>query len=107
MRYEDTTVSVDDGGVTIKHYGVFGSARTMSFDTITTVTASSLGSLGKWRLVGSGPGGGIRNWYGWDRARRTKDTAYAFDVNRFWRPTVTPKDPELFLAALPSSLESR
>lgn len=107
MRYEDTTVLIDDDGITIRRYGIFGSARTVSFDAITTVTVSSLGSLGKWRLVGWGPGGGSRNWYGWDRARRTKGTAYAFDVNRFWRPTVTPEDPKLFLAALPSNLEPR
>ena len=107
MRYEDTTVSVDGDGITIKRYGMFGSPRTMSFDAITSVTATSLGSFGRWRLVGSGPGGGSRNWYGWDRHRQTKETAYSFDVNRFWRPTVTPNDPESFLSALPSTLDLR
>ena len=107
MRYEDTTVSVDSDGITIRRYGFFGSSRTMSYDAIATVTASSLGSFGKWRLVGWGPGGGSRNWYGWDRARRMKATAYSFDVNRFWRPTVTPDDPGSFFAALPSTLDSR
>ena len=107
MRYEDTTVSVDSDGITIKRYGIFGSPKAMSFDAITTVTMSSLGSLGKWRLVGWGPGSGSRNWHGWDRARRTKETAYSFNVNRFWRPTVTPNDPESFLTALPSTLDIR
>jgi hypothetical protein len=107
MEYEDTTVSIDGDGITIKHYGIFGSPKTISFDAITTVITTGLGSFGKWRLVGSGPGGGSRNWYGWDRGRQTKDTAYSFDVNRFWRPTVTPNDPEAFQSALPSSLDVR
>jgi hypothetical protein len=107
MRYEDTTVSVDGDGITIKRYGMLGSPRTMSFDAITTVTAKSLGSFGRWRLVGSGPGGGSRNWYGWDRDRQTKEKAYSLDVGRFWRPTVTPDDPESFLTALPSTLDPR
>ena len=104
MRYEDTTVSVDDDGITIEHYGILGSPKTMSFDDITTVTETSLGSFGRWRLVGSGPGGGRRNWYGWDRDRQKKETAYSFDVHRFWRPTVTPNDPESFLSVLPTTL---
>ena len=107
MRYEDTALSVNGNGITIKRYGSFGSPKTMLFDDITTVTVSSLGSLGRWRLVGWGPGSGLRNWYGWDRSRRAKETAYSFDIGRFWRPTVTPADPELFLEALPSTLDVR
>jgi hypothetical protein len=107
MRYEDGTVLVDGDAITFQRYGMFGSRRTISADDITFVTASRLGSVGRWRLVGAGPGGGGRNWYGWDRKRPSKDAAYSFDVNRFWRPTVTPDDPESFLAALPSTLEIR
>lgn len=107
MGYEDTTISIDGGGITINRYGIFGSPRTIPFDAITTVTISRLGSFGRWRLVGWGPGSGNRNWYGWDRTRRTKEAAYSFDTGRFWRPTVTPDDPELFLAALPATLEVR
>jgi hypothetical protein len=107
MEYEDTTVSIDGDGITINRYGIFGSARRMPFDTITTVTMSRLGSLGRWRLVGWGPGSGSRNWYGWDRTRRTKEVAYSLNTGRFWRPTVTPDDPESFLAALPSTLDVR
>ncbi|MCL1600935.1 MAG: hypothetical protein M3112_05295 [Actinomycetia bacterium] len=106
MRYEDTTVSVDGDGITIEHYGILGSPRTISFDAVMSVTVSNLGILGRWRLVGWGPGSGGRNWYGWDRARHSKATAYSFDVNRFWRPTVTPTDPESFLVSLPRSLDS-
>lgn len=107
MQYEDTTVAVDSAGITIKRYGTFGAQRTIRFEDIQTVTTSQLGSFGRWRLVGAGPGGGGRNWYGWDTTRRSKDTVYTFDVNRFWRPSITPDDPELFLAALPSTLEVR
>jgi hypothetical protein len=107
MQYEDTTVAVDSDGLTIKRYGVFGAQRAIRFADITAVTRSSLGSVGRWRLVGSGPGGGGRNWYGWDTTRRSKETVYAFDVNRFWRPSITPDDPESFLAALPSTLDIR
>jgi hypothetical protein len=107
MQYEDTTVAIDSAGITIKRYGTFGAQRTIRFEDITTVTASTLGSVGRWRLVGAGPGGGGRNWYGWDSARRSKATVYTFDVDRFWRPSITPDDPALFLAALPSSLDIR
>lgn len=107
MRYSDKTVFVDGDGITLKRYGIFGSRRSLRFDDITKVTASRLGSIGKWRLVGAGPGGGTRNWYGWDNARRSKNMAYAIDVNRFWRPTVTPDDPEAFLSAMPPNIEIR
>jgi hypothetical protein len=107
MGYEDTTVRVDSDGITIKRYGSFGSPRTIRFDDLTTVTETRLGSVGKWRLVGAGPGGGSRNWYGWDSNRRSKETAFAFDVNRFWRPTITPDDPTSFRAALPPDLDVR
>jgi len=107
MRYEDATVSVDGDGITIKRYGTFGSQRIIQFDDITTVTTWRLGSVGKWRLVGAGPGGGSRNWYGWDSDRRSKETAYSFDVNRFWRPTITPDDAESFRVALPSTIDVR
>jgi len=100
MNYEDGTVAVNGDGVSIKRYGTFGSVRTLRFDDIVKVTVVRLGSAGKWRLVGAGPGGGWRNWYGWDRGRRSKEIAYVFDVGRFWRPTVTPDDPEAFSAAL-------
>jgi hypothetical protein len=106
MVYEDTTVSVNNDGITIKRYGVFGSHRSIRFDTITMVTERPLSSLGRWRLVGAGPGGGSRNWYGWDGGRKSKETAYSFDVGRFWRPTITPNDPQLFRAALPQSLNA-
>ena len=107
MRYSDKTVLVDGDVLTIKRYGIFGSQRSLRFDDVTTLTVSRLGSVGKWRLVGAGPGGGFRNWYGWDNARQSKRTAYSFDVNRFWRPTVTPDDPEAFVSALPPNLEIR
>lgn len=100
MRYEDDTVSISATGVTIKRYGMFGSQRTLPLDAIAGVTERRLGSVGKWRLAGAGPGGGWRNWYGWDRGRRSKEVAYAFDVGRFWRPTLTPVDPESFFSAL-------
>jgi hypothetical protein len=105
MKYEDSTVLVEMDGITIKRYGMFGSSRTIRFGDIEAGKALRLGSVGKWRLVGSGPGGGTRNWYGWDNTRRSKEAAYSFDVNRFWRPTVTPDDPEAFLSALPQTVE--
>ena len=103
MKYEDGSVLVNDESITIKRYGVFGSPRTIAFSDIAAVGVTRLGTVGKWRLVGAGPGGGGRNWYGWDRSRRSKETAFSFDVDRFWRPTITPDDSESFGAAQPSS----
>lgn len=105
MNYQDTTLSVDDDSITIAKYGMFGSTRTIAFSDISQVTSSRIGTLGRWRLAGAGPGSGTRNWYGWDNRRRFKDTAYALDIGRFWRPTVTPDDPNAFRAALPPTLE--
>ena len=105
MRYDDSAVSVDADGITIKRYGAFGSPRTIPFNAITSVAIAPLGSLGRWRLVGAGPGGGFRNWYGWDRYRRSREISYSFDVGRFWRPTVTPASAEAFRASLSPTLE--
>ena len=107
MKYEDTTVSVDDLGITIKRYGMFGAERRIPFDSLTVVIEKHLGPIGKWRLVGAGPGGGDRNWYGWDRARKSKEVAFSFGVGRFWRPTVTPDDPESFRSALLPTVDIR
>lgn len=107
MNYEDPTVSVQDDGITIRRYGMFGSTKVVPFDAVVALTELPLGALGKWRLAGAGPGTGWRNWYGWDNARRTKDTAYAFDIGGFWRPAVTPDDAALFAAALPDHIERR
>lgn len=104
MHYEDTMVSVDGNGITIKRYGFFGSPRTIRFEEVAEVTETRLGDIGRWRLVGAGPGGGMRNWYGWDGSRRSKDTAFSFDVDRFWHPTVTPEDADGFRIALPTGL---
>jgi len=104
MAYEDSTVSIDHDRITIKRYGIFGAHRSIELDDIITVTEKRLGSFGRWRLVGVGPGGGSRNWYGWDGSRKSKESAYSFDVGRFWRPTITPDDPKLFLAALPPTV---
>ena len=104
MAYEDATASVNNDGITIKRYGILGSAKFIPFDTIDRVTETRLGSLGRWRPVGVGPGGGTRNWYGWDGSRKSKQTAFSFDIGRFWRPTVTPDDPESLLAALPHTV---
>ena len=107
MNYEDATLSVDSESITIAKYGMFGSTRTISFEDISRVTSSRLGTLGRWRLAGAGPGSGARNWYGWDSRRRFKDTAFSLDVNRFWRPTITPDDPQAFSGALPPGFELR
>lgn len=105
MDYEDQTVRIDDTHVTISRYGMFGSTRTVPFDRIRSVGRRNQGALAKWRVAGAGPGSGGRNWYGWDASRKNKDVAFALDVGRFWRPTVTPTEPDAFEAALPESVD--
>jgi hypothetical protein len=93
--YNGTSVTVDDDGVTIRGYGFFGSEKRVAFTNIQSVTEFDLGWMGRWRLIGAGFNA-PRRWFSWDSQRKTKSIGFAFDVGRFWIPTVTPDDPAAF-----------
>ena len=104
VSYEDTTVAVDTTGIVIRRYGMLGGERRIEFAEIGSVKQKSTGIGARWRMAGAGPGSGGRNWYGWDGNRRSKHVMFVLDVGGFWRPTVTPDDPEAFSDALPKKL---
>lgn len=97
--HEDTSLSVDDTGISIHRYGLFPTTKRVPFTSIRSVTLIDMGITGRWRIVGTGFD---RNWYNWDASRHTKTRAIVIDTGAFFRPTITPEDPEAFMNAISS-----
>jgi hypothetical protein len=95
--YSDPRLSADEEGILIRGYGVFGGTKRLVYADIGSVTEFPIGRAGRWRLIGAGFNS-PRRWFSWDPARRSKTVGFAFDVGRFWIPTVTPDDPAAFRA---------
>lgn len=97
--YEDSSIRVDDTGVSISRYQVTGATKRILYEDIRSATVFHMGGAGRWRLVGAGPTH-IRRWYNWDSSRRNKGKAIEIDTGTMFHPTVTPDDPSAFLAAI-------
>lgn len=103
-RYEDTTVVLDDAGVTIKNYGRPGSTRTIDYSDIRRAELIDLGfGTGRYRLVGISPGR-LRTFFHWDLERAHKPVAISLDTGRWLRRAITPDDPERVLAILEAAM---
>ena len=91
--YEDTTVALDDEGLTIKGYRWLGDERRIDYGSILGHEVFEMGLWsGKFRVVGIGFGR-PRDWFSWSRSRTNKTTAISLDVGRLIRPTIVPDDP--------------
>ena len=77
--YEDSTVSADETGITIAHYGLLGTEKRVPYAEIESVEVFDMQWGGRWRVFGLGPTG-WSNWYNWDSQRRKKTTAIAMVI---------------------------
>ena len=103
-QYEDTSITLDEDGVTIKNYRRPGDTKRIAYQTIRSFEPFEMGFWsGRHRLVGIGFGR-PRNWFQWDRDRKNKLTAISIDVGKRILPTVTPDDPDAVARILRESV---
>jgi hypothetical protein len=88
--YEDSTVACTDSALVIRHYYFPAGAKRIPYSTIREVRRVPLGSLGKWRIHGSGD---LVHWFSFDPRRPRKDVALVVHLDGVVRPVVTPDDP--------------
>lgn len=97
--YEDSTVRVDDDGVTVfRYYFPFATKKFIPYARIRAVDSGVLpGFGGRWRLWGTSD---FMNWFALDVRRPLKDTAVVLDVGRRVAPTFTPEDSDAVVDAI-------
>ena len=88
--YDDGRIALDDRGLVIRWYYLWGSKR-IPYRSIRSFRTFTIGGLsGKWRIWGSGD---FVHWWNLDPRRPGKDTAVEIDTGRRVLSTITPDDP--------------
>ena len=90
VGYEDGTVACTDSELVIRHYYFPAGAKRIPYSAIREVRRVPLGSLGRWRIHGSGD---LVHWFSFDLRRPRKDMALVVHLDGVVRPVVTPDDP--------------
>jgi hypothetical protein len=102
--YDDGAVSLDDSGITIKHYHLPGRTRNIPYDDIVRAEPIALRfGTGRYRLVGFSPGR-PRHFFHWDGERSAKTRGVSLDVGRWRRLAITPDDPDAVLDHIRSKI---
>ena len=90
VGYEDGTVACTDSELVIRHYYFPAGAKRIPYSAIREVRRVPLGSLGRWRIHGSGD---LVHWFSFDLRLPRKDMALVVHLDGVVRPVVTPDDP--------------
>ncbi len=94
--YDDGRVACEDREIVIRHYYLWGAKR-IGYQAIREAKVSPLGSMGKWRIHGSGD---FVHWFNFDPRRPRKDVAIVLYLDGTIKPVITPDDPERVTAEL-------
>jgi len=99
IRYEDSSVRIDDAGITIKrYYFPILLHKRIPFARIKDVGSAPLSPVnGRWRIWGTTDFG---TWYSFDPRRPRKDVAVALDTGGWIGPGFTPDDPDAVVALI-------
>lgn len=98
--YQDDTVTVTEGALTLESYRWRGDKRTIAADSIRDVERFDMGFWsGKYRLVGIGFGR-PRNWFAFGKSTTNRTTAISIDDGSLIKPTFVPDDPTAVEEAL-------
>ncbi|TAM93632.1 MAG: hypothetical protein EPN43_00380 [Jatrophihabitans sp.] len=98
-EYRDPLITADADGVTVRrYYFPTTNAKHIRWASIQAVSRQSMTGLsGRYRIWGSGD---LRRYFNLDTRRPKKDTAFEFDLGGWFRPVLTPDDPDAFAAVL-------
>lgn len=92
MLYDDGRIACDDDFVIIRRYYAWGSAKSIPYEAMHSVTRRALTEMGgKWRIWGSND---LVHWWNFDPGRPKKESALVIDVGKRFLPTVTPDHPD-------------
>jgi hypothetical protein len=92
VLYDDGGVALDDDGLTIRRYYLWGRPRRIRYGDVRSVERRPLsGVSGKWRLWGSGD---FVHWWNLDPGRPRKRVALEVRTGGRIIPTITPDDPD-------------
>jgi hypothetical protein len=94
--YDDGRVACTEDELIIRHYYVSG-AKHIGYPEIHEAGQVPLGSLGRWRIHGSGD---LVHWFNFDLGRPHKSTALVIYTDARIRPVITPDDPAQVAAEL-------
>ena len=95
--YDDGRVACTDHDLVIGHYYFPAGAKRIPYQAIRQVRVVPLGTLGKWRIHGSGD---LVHWFNFDARRPRKSTALVIYLDGKIRPVITPDDPQRVRAEL-------
>lgn len=95
--YDDGRVACTEQEIVIKHYYFPLGDKRIRYSDIRQVVVSPIGTMGKWRIHGSGD---LTHWFNFDPRRPRKDVALVLHLNGAIRPVITPDDPERVKAEL-------
>lgn len=87
--YDDGRVICTDQEIIIQHYYLAGPKR-IPYSAIRQVRQVPLGSMGRWRIHGSGD---LVHWFNYDPGRPRKSVALVLYLDARVRPVITPDDP--------------
>jgi hypothetical protein len=91
MLYDDGRIALDNDGLVIRRYYLWGDKR-IRYTAIRSVTRIPLNNArGRWRLWGSGD---FKHWYNLDKSRYEKTTGFEIHTSTFTVPVITPDDPD-------------
>ena len=92
--YDDDVVSLDDEGITIKHYTNRRRLRHIPYSAVEQLDRIDLRLwTGKYRLVGISPGRPF-HFFPWDPHRASKTEALAIDLGRRMRIAISPDNTD-------------
>jgi hypothetical protein len=94
--YDDGRVACTDQEIIIRHYYLLGPKR-IKYTAIRQVRQAPLGTMGKWRIHGSGD---FVHWFNFDPRRPRKTIALVIYLDGAIRPVITPDDPDRVVAEL-------
>jgi len=90
MLYDDGRIALDDRGLLIRWYYLWGTKR-IPYSSIRRVDRLQLGGWRSWRIWGSGD---FRHWFNLDPKRPNKQVALEIHTGSRTVPTITPDDTD-------------
>ena len=103
VLYEDTRITCDADGVTVRFYYFPVGDKRIPYASIKAARELDMGTGiggGRWRIWGSGD---LRHWFHLDETRPKKRRALVLDLGGWVRPVLTPDDVDAFEKALKSN----